>query len=361
MLNRRPVFVLMLSLIAAVAMASGEEETDSGAICVVASIKPVHSLVSAIMAGVGEPHLIIRGASSPHIFSMRPSDAEALEDADVIFLVDERKETALAGPIANLGDRALVVRLSGVPGITLWSLREGGAFEMHTHGHEEDDHHEERGHDEDEEGHEDEGEGHDHDEDADHDEDDHHHDDDEDEHGDHEHGEFDMHIWLDPVNAAVMAEAITDALSEVDPANAATYHDNEHDLIHDLEDLVDELDAALAPIRDKPFIVLHDAYRYFEDRFGLNAAGSITVNPERAPGVQRVTEIRDRVRELEGVCVFAEPQFDRRIVDVVVEGTQARAGTIDPLGAEIVDGPELYFELMRNLAASFKECLGATG
>ena len=263
---------------------------------------------------------------------MRPSDAEALEDADVIFLIDERKETALAGPIAvrtsETQPRALVVRLSGVPGITLWSLREGGAFEMHTHGHGEDDHHDE---------------------------------DDEGEHGDHEHGEFDMHIWLDPVNAAVMAEAITDALSEVDPANAATYHDNEHDLIHELEDLVEELDASLAPIRDKPFIVLHDAYRYFEDRFGLNAAGSITVNPERAPGVQRVTEIRDRVRELEGVCVFAEPQFDRRIVDVVVEGTQARAGTIDPLGAEIDDGPELYFELMRNLAVSFNECLGATG
>ena len=322
MRNRRPVFVLMFSLIAAVAMASGEEETDPGAIRVVASIKPVHSLVSAVMDGVGEPHLIIRGASSPHTFSMRPSDAQALEDADVIFLIDERKETALAGPIANLGDDALVVRLSGVPGITLWSLRAGGAFEMHTHGHSEDGH-EEEGHD--------------------------------------EHGEFDMHIWLDPVNAAVMAEAITDALSEADPGNAATYHDNEHDLIHELEDLVDELDAELAPIRDKPFIVLHDAYRYFEDRFGLAAAGSITVNPERAPGVQRVTEIRDRVRELEGVCVFAEPQFDRRIVDVVVEGTQAGAGTIDPLGADIDDGPDLYFELMRTLAASFTGCLGATG
>ncbi len=339
MRNLRPVFVLIFSLIAAVAMASGEEETDPGAIRVVASIKPVHSLVSAVMDGVGEPHLIIRGASSPHTFSMRPSDAQALEDADVIFLIDERKETALAGPIANLGDDALVVRLSGVPGITLWSLRAGGAFEMHTHGHEEDDHHEEEGHDEDEDDHREA----------------------EDEHGDHEHGEFDMHIWLDPVNAAVMAEAITDALSEADPGNAATYHDNEHDLIHELEDLVDELDAELAPIRDKPFIVLHDAYRYFEDRFGLAAAGSITVNPERAPGVQRITEIRDRVRELEGVCVFAEPQFDRRIVDVVVEGTQAGAGTIDPLGADIDDGPELYFQLMRNLAASFRECLGATG
>ena len=327
MQKRLAIFVLVFALTAAVSMAGGEEETAPEAIRVVASIKPVHSLVSAIMDGVAEPHLIIRGASSPHTFSMRPSDAAALEGADVIFLIDERKETALAGPIANLGDSALVVRLSDAPGITLWSLREGGAFEMHTHGHDEDDPQDEEAEDE-----------------QDHDD-------------LHDIGEFDMHLWLDPVNAAVMAEAITDAMSEADPANAAAYHDNEHDLIHRLEDLTDELDAALAPIRDKPFIVLHDAYRYFEDRFGLAAAGSITVNPERAPGVQRVTEIRDRVRELAGVCVFAEPQFDRRIVDVIIEGTQARAGTVDPLGAAIDDGPELYFELMRTLTASFTECL----
>ena len=330
MQKRLAIFVLVFALTAAVSMAGGEEETAPEAIRVVASIKPVHSLVSAIMDGVAEPHLIIRGASSPHTFSMRPSDAAALEGADVIFLIDERKETALAGPIANLGDSALVVRLSDAPGITLWSLRAGGAFEMHTHGHDEDDPQDEEAEDE-----------------QDHDD-------------LHDHGEFDMHIWLDPVNAAVMAEAITDALSEADPANAAAYHDNEHDLIHRLEDLTDELDAALAPIRDKPFIVLHDSYRYFEDRFGLAAAGSIMVNPERAPGVQRVTQIRDRVRELEGVCVFAEPQFDRRIVDVIIEGTQARACTIDPLGAAIDDGPELYFELMRALASSFKDCLAGS-
>ncbi len=330
MQKRLAIFVLVFALTAAVSMAGGDEETAPEAIRVVASIKPVHSLVSAIMDGVAEPHLIIRGAFSPHTFSMRPSDAAALQGADVIFLIDERKETALARPIANLGDSALVVRLSDAPGITLWSLRAGGAFEMHTHGHDEDDPQDEEAEDE-----------------QDHDD-------------LHDHGEFDMHIWLDPVNAAVMAEAITDALSEADPANAAAYHDNEHDLIHRLEDLTDELDAALAPIRDKPFIVLHDAYRYFEDRFGLAAAGSITVNPERAPGVQRVTDIRDRVRELEGVCVFAEPQFDRRIVDVIIEGTQARAGTIDPLGAAIDDGPELYFELMRALASSFKDCLAGS-
>ena len=156
-----------------------------------------------------------------------------------------------------------------------------------------------------------------------------------------------------------MVSAIIDALAEADPPNAATYEANGDALIDRLDALIAEIDAALAPIRDKPFIVLHDAYRYFEDRFDLNAAGSITVNPERAPGVQRITEIRDKVRELGEVCVFAEPQFDSRVIDVVTEGTAARSGTIDPLGATIEDGPELYFTLLRDLAESFKECLAA--
>ena len=307
------------------AFAAGDGETDGSGILVVASIKPVHSLVSAVMAGVAEPHLIIRGAQSPHTFSMRPSDAAALSKARVIFLIDEHKEVALAGPIGNLGDDALVVRLAGSQGLHLLPLREGGAFEEHDHG-DDDDHREDDGH------------GH-----------------------DHEHGDVDFHVWLDPENAVLMTYEIIEALSYADPDNAATYESNGYALIDRLDELIAEVDAALAPIRDKPFIVLHDAYRYFEQRFDLNAAGSISVNPERAPGAQRIAEIRDKVSELGGVCVFAEPQFDSRVIDVVTEGTAAEAGTVDPLGAEIEDGPELYFTLLRNLAASFKECMLGIG
>ena len=363
MIIRVLVFALGLALVATMVSAGGDGEVDSDtALPVVASIKPVHSLVSAVMAGVGEPHLIIRGAQSPHTFSMRPSDAAALAKARVIFLIDEHKEVALANPIANLGDDALVVQLAGAEGLVLKPLREGGAFDAHDHGeHDEAEHDaEEMAHDEDEERHH---EGDDHDEDEEHhDEEDHeedadqHHEDDA--HGHHhEHGDVDFHIWLDPENAVLMTYAIVDALGEADPENAATYEANANALIDRLDALLAEIDAALAPIRDKPFIVLHDAYRYFEDRFHLNAAGSITVNPERAPGVQRIAEIRDKVRELGGVCVFAEPQFDSRVVDVVIEGTDARSGTVDPLGAAIEDGPELYFTLIRDLAAAFTECL----
>ena len=316
------------------AFAAGDGETDGGGLLVVASIKPVHSLVSAVMAGVAEPHLIIRGSQSPHTFSMRPSDAAALSKARVIFLIDEHKEVALAGPIGNLGDDALVVQLAVSQGLQLLPLREGGAFEEHDHGDEEADHEDEDDH-QDERGH---------------------------EHGhDHEHGDVDFHVWLDPENAVLMTYEIIEALSLADPDNAATYERNGYALIDRLDGLLAEIDAELAPIRDKPFIVLHDAYRYFEQRFDLNAAGSITVNPERAPGAQRIAEIRDKVSELGSVCVFAEPQFDSRVIDVVTEGTAAGAGTVDPLGAEIEDGPELYFTLLRNLAASFKECMLGIG
>ena len=322
------VFALGFVVAASAATAGGDDETGAGAgLIVVASIKPVHSLVSAVMAGVGEPHLIIRGAQSPHTFSMRPSDAAALHRARVIFLIDEHKEVALANPIASLGDEALVVQLASSDGLSLKPLREGGAFEEHTHDeHGGDDHH----HDTHDHGHE------------------------------HEHGDFDLHVWLDPENAVLMTYEIVEALSEADPDNAAAYETNGYALIDRLDALMAEIDAELAPVRDRPFIVLHDAYRYFEERFDLNAAGSITVNPERAPGVQRINEIRDKVRELGGVCVFAEPQFDSRVVDVVTEGTAARSGTVDPLGASIDDGPELYFTLLRNLAASFRGCLSAT-
>ena len=288
------------------------------AVRVVASIKPVHSLVSAVMAGVGEPHLIIRGAVSPHTFSMRPSDAAMLENARVIFLIGESLETSLARPIDTLAGNARVIALSEAQGLVRRPLREGGTFEAHGHGTDDD-------------------------------------------HDLHRRGAFDMHIWLDPVNAGAMARAIAGALSKADPTNAGTYAANTQALLRRLEEFTRQTAAEVAPIRGKPFIVFHDAYRYFEDRFGLTAAGSSVVSPDRSPGVRRISELRDKIRELGVTCVFAEPQFEPRLVDVIIEGTPARTGTVDPLGATIESGPELYFTLIRNMAASFKSCLAPAG
>ena len=303
---------------------------------VVASIKPVHSLVSAVMAGVGEPHLIVRGAASPHAFSLRPSDAVALEGARVIFLVGERLESFLAGPIAVLGGGARVVALSEAPGLIRKPFRKGGLFETHAgeaHGHARDEDH------------------------GDHDGDDRR----SGGRGAYAHGGFDMHVWLDPVNAGVMVRAIAEALSEADPGNTAAYAANARGLSGRLDALAAEIAADLAPVRDRPFIVFHDAYRYFEDRFGLTAAGVIALGPERLPSARRVAALRARVRELGATCVFAEPQFEPRLVRVVTEGTPARIGVVDPLGAAVANGPELYFTLIRNMAVSFKRCLTPAG
>ena len=306
---------------------------DTG-VRVVASIKPVHSLVSAVMAGVDKPHLIIQGAKSPHTFSMRPSDAVALEDADVIFLIDELLETSLANPIDTLASNARVVPLFHAQGSVYRALREGGTFETHDHGR-----HVEDGHSEENEAV--------------------HQDDDHISHDHSRHEEIDPHIWLDPVNAAAMVRVIADTLYKADPANAELYADNAQVLLLRLEELTAQIAADLASVQGKPFIVFHDGYRYFEDRFGLAAAGSAVISPDRSPGVRRILELRDKIRDLGATCVFTEPQFDMRIVNVIIEGTETRVGTVDPLGASIENGPELYFTLLHNMAASFKDCLVA--
>lgn len=330
---------------------------------VVVSIKPVHSLVASVMEGVGAPVLIIEGAGSPHTYSLRPSEARAIEQADVVFWVGEGLETFLLKPLEALPTGARVVELAEAPGVTLLPTREGGMWEAHTNDHDDEHHDEEQtahdeGHDHDREHHDEaehatHEEAHDHDA-GHHDEAEHaaHHDD------DHGHGAFDLHIWLDPHNAIAMAAAIGAALSEVDPANAARYEQNAAALRAELERLDQALGEQLDPVRDGPFVVFHDAYQYFEQRYDLNAIGSISVGPERRPGAQRLGQIRDRLRATEAACVFAEPQFEPAVVDTAIEGTTARKGVLDPLGAALEAGPAMYGQLLENLAGALTECLG---
>jgi len=318
---------------------------------VVASIKPVHSLVSAVMAGVGAPALIVQGGGSPHTYALKPSEARALQQADVVFWIGPALEAFLERPVETLGTDATIVTLGDSDGLTKLAFREGGPFEAHDH--EKAEHH--HGEAAQEEGH---GHGGEH---VHTDEKEHAHGDGEvREHG-HGHGGTDMHLWLDPENAKVMAGRIAAALAAADPDHAATYAANAEALQARLDALKAEIADELAPVRDRPFVVFHDAYRYFENRFGVTAVGSITVSPEAAPGAQRLRDIHDKIGRLGAACVFAEPQFEPKLIAVVTEGTDARAGVLDPLGAELADGPDLYFELIRAMATSLKQCLGEPG
>jgi zinc transport system substrate-binding protein len=326
---------------------------------VVVSIKPLHSLVASVMEGVGEPSLIVAGAGSPHSYALRPSQAAALEEADVIFWMGHELETFLERPIETIGSGATAVSLIDAPGLELLPFREGGAFEGHDHAHEVHEHEAEAAGEPHDNAHEEGASeaGHDHAHEEASAEHDHAHEEAAAEGEHHDHGAFDPHVWLDPQNAQALAAAIEDALSAADPENAERYAANTAALDQRLDELTSKVEAELEPVKDRGFIVFHDGYHYFENRFGLEAAGSITVNPETPPGAERVTEIQARVRELGATCVFAEPQFEPRIIDVVTEGTEARTGRLDPLGAELTDGPELYFQLIEAMAASMRNCL----
>ncbi len=335
---------------------------------VVTSIKPVHSLVASVMKGVGEPGIIIEGGGSPHTFSMKPSQAAMLEKANVVFWIGPQIESFLSKPLEAIAAKAKVVELIDTKGLTKLELREGGAFEAHDdhddHGHakgKHDDHHKEKKAAHGEKDH------HDHDKKkkAGHDDkhDDHHkkeasghgHG-----HG-HEHGEFDAHIWLDPVNGQVLIKHIAKVLSKADPANKAKYEANAKAAVDQLKSVQAEIAAELKPYGKKGFIVFHDAYQNFEKRFGLTATGSITVSPEVVPGAKRVKELRAKIKDTGVACVFAEPQFEPKLVSTVIEGTSAKSGVLDPLGAGIENGPGLYVKLIRNMAASFKSCFAKSG
>ena len=272
------------------------------AIKVVVSIKPIHSLVAGVMNGVGEPYLIIKTTGSPHGYNLKPSDARALAGASVVFWAGPQLEKFLETPIKSLANKADIV--------TLISLRKLTRLIGETH--------EELGH--------------------------------------HEDGE-NAHIWLDPDNAKVMVTAIALALVKNDPKHGKLYRANAITMVKQLDNLSREIVLKVDPVRGKKYMVFHDAYGYFENRFGLKSQGFIALNPDRSPGAKRLKEIRQRVKTKGVTCIFTEPQFNPKMVHVISEGSDARLSVLDPIGAQLKAGPNLYFELLRNMASSLSACL----
>jgi zinc transport system substrate-binding protein len=286
---------------------------------VVVTIKPIHSLAAGVMAGVAEPDLLIRGAGSPHDYSLRPSDAKLLSRAEVVVRVGSDYETFLNRALAGLAGNARVVSLDGLPGVTILPARTGGVWE-------EDEGHAHRG------GEHDAGDA-----------------------GDHR--EANLHLWLDPRNGRAVVAGLVEVLAEMDPANGERYRRNGAALDRRLAELDNNLAQRLLPVAGRPFVVFHDAFPYLEKRYGLRAVGSITVNPGRAVGARRLSEIREKIKASGAGCVFSEPQFEPKLVTMITEGTEAETGVLDPLGADLPAGPEAYFQLLDRLGGSLRECL----
>ena len=348
-LKKLPIILFILSFFTFFSSVNAE-------IKVVASIKPIHSLASYLMDGVGKPKLIVDGYASPHGFSLKPSHAKMLQEADIVFWVGEDIENFLVKPLGSIAKNAEKIELLDIKGLKKLKFRERNVFEGHDdHGHKEDDHddhakkeddHDDHDHDKKEKEH-----GHD-----DHGHDDEHKEDGHDDHGHegHAHGEYDPHIWLDPMNAKVILSEMAEHLIENDQKNEAKYKANLKKAHKDLDKLTKKVKSELN--KDFKSIVFHDAYQYFEKRFGINILGAFTVNTDVMPGAEQLAEIREIIEHDKVSCIFSEPQFNPDIIKAVAKDTNVATGVIDPLGATLNPGKDLYFDLIGNMSKSFKGC-----
>ena len=332
-IKKLPLIVSLLSLLAIFSPANADVK-------VVTSIKPIHSLASYLMDGVGKPDLIVDGYASPHGFALKPSHAKMLQNADLIFWIGEDLENFLKKPLKSIAKKAEKIELMEIKGLKKLEFRERNIFEDHDD-HKEDKHddHKEHGHKEDK-----------HDDHKEHG----HKEDKHDDHHGHAHGEHDPHIWLDPMNAKVILSEMADHLIENDQENASKYKANLKKAHKDLDKLTKEVKSELN--KDFKSIVFHDAYQYFEKRFDVNVLGAFTVNADVLPGAEQLSEIREVIEHEKVSCVFSEPQFNPDIIKAVAKDTNIKTGIIDPLGATLNPGKNLYFDLISNMSKSFKGC-----
>jgi zinc transport system substrate-binding protein len=287
---------------------------------VLTTIKPIHSIAAAVLGETGTAELLIDGAASPHSYALKPSDARLLDSTDVFVRVSEQVEPFTSRIVRALPDGVEVVTLAETDGLRLLPVRFGEHFDAHEHVE-----------------------------------------------GEHAHadhgaelnaGTADGHVWLDPENAKLMARRLAKVFAGRWPQKGQAFKANAERFAAEVDAAAAEITSELAPVRDVPFVVFHDAYHYFEDRFGLKTAGAVTINPEVPPGARRLAALRHRIEDLGGVCVFAEPQFNPKVLDAVAAGTGARSGVLDPIGSDIAPGPGLYTAMLRKLADGFASCLG---
>jgi len=271
------------------------------AIEVVATIKPLHSLVAGVMGKAGKPTLLLNGATSPHSYSLRPSDMRKLEDADVVFYISPELEIFLQRAIKNLPKETTVAALVKTEGLETLEVEE--------------------------------------------------------EHDAHHHAGTDPHIWMNPQNAILMVSKISDILAQADPQNSFMYKENAENLAKKLLDIDNELREKTAELKNLPYIVFHDGYRYFEKHYGLINSGVVTIAPDKQPSAKKLRELREEITKGNIICLFSEPQHPSSLLKTITEGTNINTAELDPLGADLIAGEEMYFALMNKFADNLEKCL----
>lgn len=299
---------------------------------VVTDIPPVHALVAQVMGDLGAPELLLAKGADEHDFQLKPSQAGAVADADLVVWIGPELTPWLDGAMDTRPEGAAALALLDAEGTMRRAYGEGKDNE---HGHED---HAEEGHSE---------EGHSDDAHA------------EEGHEGHDHGSEDPHAWLHPGNAQVWLGLIAAELGRLDPENAATYAANAETAGQEIAALDAELAALLAPVKDKPVVTFHDAYGYFMEHFGLTYAGSVALGDASSPGAARLSELRGELEAGGAVCMFPEVQHDPALVEQLAEGTAVRiGGALDPVGSSLEAGPGAYAALLRGIAGTIADCAG---
>ena len=280
---------------------------------VVVSIKPFYNLAAAVMKDVGKPTLLIKSNASPHDYVLKPSEARSIYESDLLIWGGANLEIFLNKVLMNTEKKQKCLMLNSLDGLLLLPNRNDTNWSDHLnldqahHGHHDD--------------------------------------------------TFDPHIWLLPDNAIIIVRAICAALSEINPENQITYKKNCDEFVDTLKQLTCLMRRKLLPFSKQPVLVFHDAYQYFEHAFPVNIVGAITLNPDIPPSAKKVRQVKRILNNKQVVCIFKEPQFKPKIVDMILQGTTLRQGTLDPLGKDKHVGPEGYFQLMTSLVNSFELCL----
>ncbi|ENQ8702900.1 zinc ABC transporter substrate-binding protein ZnuA [Vibrio harveyi] len=272
------------------------------AVTVLTSIKPIQMITTELTEGVTAPDVLLQNNASPHDYALRPSDVQKVAAADLVIWYGHDLEPFLEKVVT---DRGNTLTLSQIPGL---SLREFGSEHSHDH------------------------DGHDH-------------------------GTHDPHFWLGVETVQQVANAIAHKLAEVDPVHADTYANNLKKFEVELNATDSEIKQQLAPVKDKGYFVFHDAYGYFEERYGLNQMGHFTVSPDRKPGAKTLIRIRKTLGTGDVACVFSEPQFTPAVIESVMRGSNVRSGVLDPLGSEVEVKSGSYFEFLKGMSNSFSQCL----
>ena len=284
---------------------------DQKPLLIVASIKPVHALVAGVMGDLGTPHLLLAAPTSAHHFTLKPSQARALQNADIVFWIGPGMEQPLTKALATLAADAQSVALDDSAGLVLFDF--------------------------DDDGHDDHGT--------------------KDKHDGHGGHGINPHIWLDPFNAQIMLGVIADHLGKADPVNAKAYQANADAMRQTFAQLQIDIARQLAPFAESEFLVLHDAHIYFERRFGMRAHAAITTEPDVMPTAAKIKKLRRDLESHPIDCIFGEPFLGQKAVGLIAEGSDIRIGQLDPLGSQLPAGASLYADLLKSYAAAFKACL----